>query len=266
MISNYPTTYDIENNINNTKTFNVSDFTSNSKSATVGDLKNYAHKNKQNLFSETNYFNGIYVSSINSVTDEILNFLSTIGENVQSALSYLRSNVLEILRITTNVHYNDTDDLTYITSNVKMERLTIESNINARSIALSNTLNVPNINNNSILSKSIVTQELNCQNIRCDKMISSNDVSVYLYYNNRTIPMQRSNTVINVLPDATSPFSCTLCLKQGYRIELLDSYKKRLFQIRNDYPQSNDFLYNIPVQLNVKPYIINIYYENVLLK
>jgi hypothetical protein len=265
MISNYPTTYDIENNVNNTKTFNISDFTANKKSATVADLKYYAHKNKQNLFTEVNYFNGIYVTSINSVTDDILNFLSTIGENVQDAIVTLRSNVLEILRKTTNLDYNDEDDLTYFTSNVKMERLTIQDNINANSLTLISNLNVPNINNNSILSKQITTQELNCQSIRCNKMVSSNDVSAYIYYNNRTIPMQRSNALINILPDAMSPFLCTCTIKQGYRLEFLDAYNKRLFNVRNDYQQSKDFLYNVNVQLNEKPYKVLIYYENVLL-
>jgi hypothetical protein len=267
MISNYPVTFDETNQVNKTKTFHKFDFTANNESATVADLKYYAHMYKQNLFSETNYFNGIFVNSINEVTDTILTFLSTITENVQTAINYCKSNIVEILRITTNLDYNGESDMTTLISNVKMERLTVENNVNAKSLVISDYINATHINNHSILTKTVTSQQINCQNIRCNNIISSNDTCVYIYYNSRTVPLQRSQPIRNVLPDATNgAFQCTLIIKQGYKVILMDAYNNRLFQIRNDYPQSNDFIYNKQVNLPQKPYKINIYYENVLLK
>jgi hypothetical protein len=266
MFSNYPITFDETNQVNTTRTFNKSDFTANNQSATVADLKYYAHKFKSNLFTETNYFNGILVNSINEVTDTILTYLSTITENVQTAINYCKSNIVEILRITTNFGYNTESDMTTINSNVKMERLTIENNVNAKVVVVSDYINATQINNHTLLTKNITAQQINCQNIRCNNMISSNDVSVYIYYGNKTIPLQRSQTIRNILPDATSPFTCTLTIKQSYKVIFLDAQDKRLTELRNDYPQSNDFIYNMQVNLSVKPYKINIYYENVLLK
>jgi hypothetical protein len=266
MISNYPITFDETSQKNKTKTFNPADFTANDKNASVADLKNYAHKYKQNLFTDTNYFHNILVHSINGVSDTILSFLETVSENVQDAIDYCRSSIVEIQRITTNMEYIDEDDMTTISSNVRMERLTIENNLNAKSLVLTDHLNVNHINNSSMLSRLVTTQELNCENIRCRNIVASNDVSVYIYYNNMTIPMQKSNAVRNILPDATSPFNCTLTIKQNYRVEFLDAANNRLFQLHNDYPTSNDFSYNLPVSLPVKPYKINIYCMNVLLK
>jgi hypothetical protein len=267
MITNYPITYDATNHVNKTKTFNKSDFIANDKNATISDLKYYAHKSKQNLFTQTNYFYGIFVNSINSVTDEILTLLSTITENVQDALDYFRLKITEILRKTTNLEYFLTDDMTVITKNVRFERLTVENNINVKSLAVSDYINVSRINNHSILSKRINTEDLICSTIRCRNIVSSNDVSVYLYYNNKTIPMQKSQTIRTILPDATNGvFECSVTIKQQYRVEFLDAYNKRLLQLRNDYPTSNDFRYNLLVELPEKPYKINIYCENVLLK
>jgi hypothetical protein len=266
MISNYPVTFDETNQKNTTKTFNPADFNANNKTATVSDLKNYAHKYKPNLFTETNYFNNILVHSINGVSETILTLLETITENVQDALEYCRTNIVEILRITTNLDYVEEDDMTTLSANVKMERLTIENNVNVKSLVASDHINATHINNHSMLSKLITTQQLNCQTIRCKNIVASNDVSVYIYYYNKTIPLQRSQAIRNILPDATSPFTCCVCLKQGYRVEFMDSQNKRLFQLCNDYPTSNDFKYNLAVALSVKPYKVNIFYENVLLK
>jgi hypothetical protein len=266
MISNYPVTFDETNQMNKTNTFNKSDFTANNKSATVADLKLYAHKYKQNLFTETNYFAGILVNSINEVSDTILTYLSTITENVQEALNYCRSNILAILRITTNLQYIDVNDMTTLSSNVKMERLTVENNINVKTLVASDNINVTHINNVSMLTKTISSQQINCKNIRCNNIISSNDVGVYIFNNNKTIPLQKSQTINNILPNATSPFQCTITIKQGYKVNFMDAQNKRLLQIRNDYPQSNDFKYNAVVDLPTKPYKINVYCENVLLK
>jgi hypothetical protein len=264
-ISNYPITYDTVSGVNTTRTFNKSDFTANNKSATVADLNNYAHKHKQNLFTETNYFNGIFVASVNDVSDTILTFLSTITENVQTAITYLRTNIVEILRITTNLYYYDEEDLTVFHSNVKMDRLTIEHNLNAKSLAVSDNVNVTHVNTQSILAKQVNANDIKCQTIRCRSIVSSNDVALYIYYNSKTIPVQKSLTLRTILPEATSPFQCTITIKQGYKVEFMDAQNKRLLQLRNDYATSNDFSYNLAVDLTVKPYKINIYYENILL-
>jgi hypothetical protein len=266
MISNYPQTFDETNQKNTTKTFNPADFNANNKSATVADLKNYAHKYKPNLFTETNYFNNILVHSINGVSETILTLLETITENVQDAINYCRSNIVEILRITTNLDYVDASDMTTLSSNVKMERLTVENNVNVKSLVASDYINATHVNNHTMLSKLITTQQLNCQSIRCKNIVAANDVSVYIYYNNKTIPLQKSQTINNILPDATSPFQCTITIKQSYKVNFMDAQNNRLLQIRNDYPQSNDFKYNAIVDLPIKPYKINVYCENVLLK
>jgi hypothetical protein len=143
--------------------------------------------------------------------------------------------------------------------------ITIENNVNAKVVDVSDYINATQINNHTLLTKNITAQQINCQNIRCNNMISS-DVSVYIYYGSKTIPLQRSQTIRNILPDATSPFTCTLTIKQSYKVIFLDTQDKRLVELRNDYLQSNDFIYNQQVNLPVKSYKINIYYQNVLLK
>jgi hypothetical protein len=264
--SYYPITFNQSTGELETDTFNTYDFEANYEAVTVVDLQNYAHKYHSNVFTNTNYFSDIFVNSINSVNDTVLDYLSTITENVQDKLTFLYNNIIAILGKTTNINYYDSYDMTTITNNVKMERLTVENNVNVKSLIVSSHINANQINNQSMISRTINTEQLYCQNIRCKTIISSSDIGVYLYYNNQTIPIQKSQALSNIMSTINSPFNCTVTIKQNYKIVFMDAHKKRILQIRNDFVGSNDFLYNQKVELTQAPYLINLYFEDMLFR
>lgn len=170
----YPRNFDLKTGLFKFQ-FNSSDFNFLNGYVTLNDLLKYANLFKSNVFSATNYFNAIFVSSINSVSKEALDYLQNVSQDVQEALNNIFSN-LSILNIkTTNISYDGI--ATFFSLNNVFEKVAVyKSAVFSCAVGIANILRV-----SSIESAKINTNNLNVIDTLTSSKILMNNRPIYNY-------------------------------------------------------------------------------------
>jgi hypothetical protein len=249
----YPTSFDVESG-QLTRGFNADDFKSSHSNANKGDLNDYANKFKSNIYYSHNFFQDILVTAINGVSSNVLDFLSSITENVQDALNYLSI-------ITVNIGYDQTNNVTQIDASTFADALTSIS-INSKKMTSINC------QTQSLVTNKITSNKIMTKTVTCDEIIAKNvqPVGAYIFLENaRTIPIIKTGTITTVMPSLLSlpSKSCEVTLLPGYRINFLDSIGNLIFSIDNT--DSETVLYGKIVRFPVLHYKFTLFYLNKLI-
>jgi hypothetical protein len=244
----YPTSFDLETGTL-TRPFNVDDFKNAYSSVNKGELNDYANKYKSNVYRANNYFQDIFVNSVNGLSSNILEFLSTITENVQDALNYLGI-------ITVNIDYDATNNVTKIEASTYTDSITSTS-INAKKMTSINC------QTQSLVTNKIVSNRIMTRTIRCDEIIAKNTqpVGAYIFLENgRTIPIIKTGVITTSMPSLVSlpGKSCEVTLLPGYRINFLDSLGNLIFSVDNT--DAEAMLYGKIIRFPVLPYKYTLFY------
>lgn len=230
-MSNYyfPRSWNYNSNTNDSKEFNSSDFNYNYSFVMIGDLLSYANVARINVFSNINYFTDIFVNSINGLSKDVFQYLLNIHQDVQEFMD-IESNK------TTKLNYNN--GVTSINDNFYVDRLSCPYTINT----------------NKLISDTIVANTIKCKNV----IYENNEVvGIYIYYNNNTIPLKRSNLCTSLGIGGNFTFT----INSNFMIKIVDSSNNCIYQFDNN---TDDFIYNKIVNLNL-PYKINVYYNYIQL-
>lgn len=235
MSSNFPKSYDKKQK-KLVSAFNVSDFRNNYDSATIEDLSDYANLNEINVFSKLTYFQSILVVSINSVSNQVLDFLAGITQDVQIAFNTIFTNLTTLNDKTVNIYYDSVNDITEFKNYNMFERLAIYENATfACPTSISNTLKVSKISSFDIL----------CNNINCVSEMTVNSLKIknrpiynygsIIYFSNLSFPVQNTFNLPNNLTSSLLYF--TLNPKHQIYIYLNSS---SVYYFDND---TNDIIY-----------------------
>lgn len=216
---------------------------------TVGDLENYARTDSNNYFYYFNFFNSIRVKTINDISGDIFTYFSNLSENIQA---FINSTKLTL----TNVSYEN--NTTTINNNLTTLAITctdIENQYTA-----STNINVSKLNTDKITAISIKSNQINCNSLKCKTLEFENDIGVYLYLNNLTIPLNKTLGVSDLnFSDAIN--TVKVSIKPNYTISfynnnyLLSTYSNTTKSIR----------YFIPVNRFQGFTTIKIYFKNIIL-
>lgn len=180
--------------------FNINDYKQNKGYVTFEDLLNYANLYSNNIFKGFNLFNSIQIlGTINNISSEFLQYIQYIPH---------------IIMTLTDVSYDEQTDTTIIGNN--MEATNIKS-----SQLSSNTININNVNTNRVFSNTVRTTTLECKTMTCSTFISKDDIGLYLYINNLTFPLMKSNLLVDIYTDVI--MSCRFTIKPNYVVEFVNS-------------------------------------------
>lgn len=207
MSSNYPKSFDLKQKKLITA-FNVSDFRNNNQNITAEDLSDYANLFEVNVFSASvNYFRGILVSSINSVSSNTLEFLKDISQNVQEALTDIFNNLTILNGKTQNMDFDLSTETTFFNKFNVFENLSINKNV-----AIAGKVGI----SNELKCSSIRAIDLTTKNIKCSNSLYSNEIYInnrkiinigcWIYLNGICFPVEKE-FILNDLPSSLVYFS-----------------------------------------------------------
>jgi hypothetical protein len=224
-----------EPNGNISPIFNLNNFYSAFDYASKADLLSYAHLYTSNVFKYiTTFANGLnFTGSINGISDTVFGLVA-----------YLPNIIFEL----SNVSYDSVNNSTNITGGSWFENSSINTNLNVGS-----SLNVDRILSQEMLSNTIQVNDLSCRNLKLNNR-TFNEVVIYVYINSVSLPLIKSNLIINF--NIQSITSLYFTLKNGYRLDLVDINDQILFSYTNT---SSDFIYYQQIPYNTSMYKINIY-------
>jgi hypothetical protein len=206
---------------------------------------------------------------VNGVAQNTFSYLVDITQDVELALNNLQF-------ITTNMAYDSTNNVTSFNDYFTVSDLSTNNNLAiSNNCAISGELTVNQINSQNMVINSINSQSLSTNQITCNGTFSSHsDIGCYLFVlvgvptlglhlnsSLLTIPLMKSQIVTNLFTPS-SPFICSITLKNNYSIAILDSSGTIQYSLSNT---TNDFIYNISVSFNALPYKINLFINNILL-
>jgi hypothetical protein len=244
-----PTNYDISSGTL-TSSFNPADFHEALNPVSNGDLRNYANLFQTNLFTKSNYFVDIFVSSINALSSDTINYLVNITEPVQDALTYLRF-------VTTNISYDPDNQITKVEQSLYADRVT-SSTLNCEKMA---TISVQSqaVTANKIICRTIQAKEIVCDTI---KVRDGYTIGAFIYLNNcRTVPILKSGTVTTAMKwlRGIDSMDCEITLLPFYKLTFLDQVGNLLYVVDNS--NSDDVLYSVVLYLPRLPYKFALYYR-----
>ena len=224
-----------EPNGNISPIFNINNFYHASDYATKADLLSYANLYTANVFQYLNTFaSGLYFAgSINGISDTVFAYVA-----------YLPNIIFEL----TNFSYDSTNNSTNIIGNSYFETTSINTNCN-----IGSSLNVDTILNQKMLSNTIQVTNLSCTNLNINGQIYY-DTICFIYLNNITLPLQKSNLLSNFNMGTITSFYFTL--KDGIRLDIIDSNDIILYTYTNT---SLDYIYYQQIPYNLSMYQINLY-------
>ena len=224
-----------EPNGNISPIFNLNNFYHANDYASKADLLNYANLYTANFFQYLNTFaNGLnFAGSINGISDVVFSYVA-----------YLPNIIFEL----SNFSYDSVNNSTNITGNSYFERSSINTNLNVGS-----SLNVDTILSQKMLSNTIQVNNMSCMRLNINGQIYC-DTICFIYLNNITLPVQKSNLISNFNIQSITSFYFTL--KNNYRLDLVDVNDNILFSYTNT---TSDYKYFQQIPYNSNMIKINIY-------
>ena len=224
-----------EPNGNISPIFNLNNFYHANDYASKADLLNYANLYTANFFQYLNTFaNGLnFAGSINGISDVVFSYVA-----------YLPNIISEIR----NISYDEVNNSTNITGASWFENSSIEKNLN-----IGSNLNVTNILTQKMLSNTIQVNNMSCMRLNINGQIYC-DTICFIYLNNITLPVQKSNLISNFNIESITSFYFTL--KNSYRLDIVDVNDNILFSYTNT---TSDYKYFQQIPYNSNMIKINIY-------
>ena len=224
-----------EPNGNISPIFNLNNFYHANDYASKADLLNYANLYTANFFQYLNTFaNGLnFAGNINGISDVVFSYVA-----------YLPNIIFEL----TNFSYDSVNNSTNITGNSYFETSSINTNLNVGS-----SLNVDTILSQKMLSNTIQVNNMSCMRLNINGQIYC-DTICFIYLNNITLPVQKSNLISNF--NIKSITSFYFILKNNYRLDLVDVNDNILFSYTNT---TSDYKYFQQIPYNLNMIKINIY-------
>ena len=232
-ISLKPSKTEPNGNIN--PVFNINSFYHSTDYATQSDLLAYGNLYNANFWQYLNTFaNGInFAGRINGISDTVF-----------ALVAYLPNIIFEL----TNVSYDSTNNSTNITGTSYFETTSINTNCN-----IGSSLNVDTIVNQKMITNTVQANNLNCFNLNVNGQ-PYNQIIAFIYLNNISIPLQKSNLLSNFNIGTINSFYFTLT--NSYRIDIVDVNDIILYSYTNT---NNDFVYYQQLPFNASMYKINLY-------
>ena len=224
-----------EPNGNISPIFNLNNFYHANDYASKADLLNYANLYTANFFQYLNTFaNGLnFAGSINGISDVVFSYVA-----------YLPNIIFEL----SNFSYDSVNNSTNITGASWFENSSIEKNLN-----IGSNLNVTNILTQKMLSNTIQVNNMSCMRLNINGQIYC-DTICFIYLNNITLPVQKSNLISNFNIESITSFYFTL--KNSYRLDIVDVNDNILFSYTNT---TSDYKYFQQIPYNSNMIKINIY-------
>ena len=137
---------------------------------------------------------------------------------------------------------------TNITGNSYFETSSINTNLNVGS-----SLNVDTILSQKMLSNTIQVNNMSCMRLNINGQIYCETIC-FIYLNNITLQVQKSNLISNFNIESITSFYFTL--KNNYRLDLVDVNDNILFSYTNT---TSDYKYFQQIPYNSNMIKINIY-------
>ena len=224
-----------EPNENISPIFNLNNFYRANDYASKSDLLSYANLYTANFFQYLNTFTvGLnFAGSINGISDVVFSYVA-----------YLPNIISEIR----NISYDEVNNSTNITGASWFENSSIEKNLN-----IGSNLNVTNILTQKMLSNTIQVNNMSCMRLNINGQIYC-DTICFIYLNNITLPVQKSNLISNFNIESITSFYFTL--KNSYRLDIVDVNDNILFSYTNT---TSDYKYFQQIPYNSNMIKINIY-------
>ena len=224
-----------EPNENISPIFNLNNFYRANDYASKSDLLSYANLYTANVFQYLNTFTvGLnFAGSINGISDVVFSYVA-----------YLPNIISEIR----NISYDEVNNSTNITGASWFENSSIEKNLN-----IGSNLNVTNILTQKMLSNTIQVNNMSCMRLNINGQIYC-DTICFIYLNNITLPVQKSNLISNFNIESITSFYFTL--KNSYRLDIVDVNDNILFSYTNT---TSDYKYFQQIPYNLDMIKINIY-------
>ena len=224
-----------EPNGNISPIFNLNNFYRANDYASKSDLLSYANLYTANFFQYLNTFTvGLnFAGSINGISDVVFSYVA-----------YLPNIISEIR----NISYDEVNNSTNITGASWFENSSIEKNLN-----IGSNLNVTNILTQKMLSNTIQVNNMSCMRLNINGQIYC-DTICFIYLNNITLPVQKSNLISNFNIESITSFYFTL--KNSYRLDIVDVNDNILFSYTNT---TSDYKYFQQIPYNSSMIKINIY-------
>jgi hypothetical protein len=192
--------------------FNLNNFYNNHQYVTISDLLNFANIYSSNIYKYIQIFsNGIqFYQSINGISDTVFSYVQ-----------YLPNLIFEL----TNLSYDETNNSTNITGSTYFSQTSIDTICN-----IGSNLNVDSILSQKLLTNIIQTNDLSCTDLKINGKIYI-DTICFIYLNNISLPIQKSNLISNFNINPITSFYFTL--KNNYRIDITDIDNNILFSYTN---------------------------------
>ena len=249
-MSSFPIpTLNPQNQLN--ETFNANYFNHNYAYATLADLLNYGNLYNANNWSALNTFAAIDVTTL--ISNDIT-FTNTINGTITVDAFHNITYIPNIMNDISNITYDDTLDITTISSTTQMSQINITNNLNVGT----------NINVDTIVNTTLTNQSINTNTIKCNQITINNnpfyDVGCIVYVNN--LPMPIIKTVILSAFNITIITTMFITVKCGYRIDFTDKDSNILFSYTND---TTSYAYYVQVPYNTTMTTINAYDKNNIL-
>ena len=218
---------------------------------TYNDIEDCAFQNENNYFYMYNFFSNMQVSRINGLSGSVFNYFFGLNENVQDYMNDTRETL-------TGYTYNPLIDTTIIDNN--FQTLNVECVDLASEHMASNTININKINCDKISNTTLKSNQINCNTLKCKYLEYENNIAMYLYFNNITIPINKTieRDELNFTDNVTN---IKITLLPNYSVELLDNNNFVLFELRNDTDKIK-YYQNVTVNAFTK---IKIYLRNILI-
>ena len=202
---------------------------------TISDLLNFANIYSSNIYKYIQIFsNGIqFYQSINGISDTVFSYVQ-----------YLPNLIFEL----SNLSYDETNNSTNITGSTYFSQTSIDINCN-----IGSNLNVDSILSQKLLTNIIQTNDLSCTDLKINGKIYI-DTICFIYLNNISLPLQKSNLISNFNINPITSFYFTL--KNNYRIDIIDIDNNILFSYTNI---TSDYIYYQMISFNLNMIKINLY-------
>ena len=215
--------------------FNLHTFYNNHQYVTISDLLNFANIYTSNIYKYIQIFsNGIqFYQSINGISDTVFSYVQ-----------YLPNLIFDL----SNLSYDETNNSTNITESTYFSQTSIDTNCN-----IGSNLNVDSILSQKLLTNIIQTNDLSCTDLKINGKIYI-DTICFIYLNNISLPLQKSNLISNFNINPITSFYFTL--KNNYRIDITDIDNNILFSYTNI---TSDYIYYQMISFNLNMIKINLY-------